>query len=222
MESSRKKRPLQRDLQVYRDDRLYIIATDDTYGPEQYFSGYKQDFLGKRIQFVVIPTTDGSSHAQHVLNRLLEYECDEGDERWLVLDTDHFIRGSHRKSFLQALRDAQQKGVRIAISCPCLEFWLLTHHFSAEEISEMTITNAQSILPILEDKLEGFSKLNIPLKHFPLEKVVAAIVTSRKIDATVTGGHTPVSPTSRVYKIWESIIQNASPAQLPLELLALK
>ncbi len=52
-----------------------------------------------RLHFQVIPTLDCSSAAKHVLARLLEEECAEYDERWLVLDTDHYTRGSHQKGF---------------------------------------------------------------------------------------------------------------------------
>ena len=53
---------------------------------------------------------------------------------------------------------------------------------------------------------------------FPLTKVHQAIIGGRAIDESVSGGDIPSANTSRVYKLWESIIKNASPAQLPNEL----
>jgi hypothetical protein len=87
-----KKRPLTRDKDGLRDDRLFIIACDDTYAPKQYFGFFRIP----RIQVHVVETTDGSSAAEHVLNRLLEYDHKEYDERWLLLDADHYTQGTHK------------------------------------------------------------------------------------------------------------------------------
>ena len=57
---------------------------------------------------------------------------------------------------------------------------------------------------------------------FPLTKVPQAIIEGRAIDESVGGGGIPDANTSRVYQLWESIIHNASPAQLPEELQGLK
>jgi hypothetical protein len=61
----RKPRPLSRDKQTFRDDRLIIIACDDTYAPKQYF-GF---FRFPRVHVHVVETTDGTSSAEAVLER---------------------------------------------------------------------------------------------------------------------------------------------------------
>ena len=103
----RKARPLQRDAESLRDDRLFIVACDDTFAPEQYFGFLKLI----RVKVHVVPTVDGTSAAKHVLDRLLEFQHEEDDERWLVLDTDHCVRGTHIQGFLAALQEAKQKGI---------------------------------------------------------------------------------------------------------------
>ena len=50
------------------------------------------------------------------------------------------------------------------------------------------------------------------------EKVAQAIIEAKATDAAVGGGDIPNANTSRVYKLWESIISNASLAQLRNEL----
>lgn len=57
--------PLSRDPHTFRDDRLFIIACDDTYAQKQYFDFFRLP----RIQVHVVPTTDGTSNAQAVLDR---------------------------------------------------------------------------------------------------------------------------------------------------------
>lgn len=223
MASSRKPRPLNREVQKYRDDRLYLVACDDTYAPDQYFKAYEQDFLGTRLQVKVVPTIDGSSSAEHVLNRLLAYEgLEEYDQRWLVLDTDHYIKDSHRPSFLKALKLARQANVRIAISRPSFEFWLIIHHLAADDSRLSHITNADSIGDLLNEVLGSYNKKKLNMAHFPLSAVPQAIARAECIDRQVWGGDIPECPTTRVYKLWLEIIRNASLAQVPVELREIK
>lgn len=220
--SRRKPRPLNRDKQSFRDDRIYIIACDDTYAPKQYFEAYEGNFLGKRLQVHVIPTQDGTSSAEHVLNRLLNFESEERDEKWLFLDTDHYIRGSHQKSYIQAIQKAKQQGVKVAVSRPCFEFWLLLHHLKHNDENLSKIGNAKSASQLLECILGSYNKYNLNMQQFLFSTVPHAIVETRALDESVKGGDIPDLPTSRVYKLWESIIQNASLPQLPEELQPLK
>lgn len=50
-------RPLRRDAGGFRDDRLFLVACDDTYAPHQYFKAFRIP----RVQVHVIPTVDGTS-----------------------------------------------------------------------------------------------------------------------------------------------------------------
>lgn len=222
MSSRRKPRPLNRDKQTYRDDRLYIIACDDTYAPKQYFGAYEAHFLRSRLQVYVIPTTDGTSSAAHVVNRLIEMESEEYDEKWLLLDTDHYIRGSHKASFLQAIHDAKQRGIHIAVSRPCFEFWLLLHHLAHDDERLLNITNAKSTASLLKEIHGTYHKDKVDMARFPLESVVHSVREGRLLDSEVGGGDIPDRPTSRVYRLWESIVRNASLPQLPEEWAHLK
>ena len=211
--TSRKKRPLTRDQQEYRDDRLFIIASDDTYAPKQYFDAFEIP----RIKVVVVPTTDGSSAAPHVLSRLEQYDFEEDDERWMLLDTDHYIQPNHAATFLQAINDARQKGIEVALSNPCFDFWLLLHHLEkGADLSK--ITDAKSVGVELRKTLGAFDKTKLNPDHFPLSVVANACRVAHAIDVGVGGGDRPVAPTSRVYKLWESIISKTPKIQLPEEL----
>ena len=131
----RKARPLGRDTASLRDDRLFIIACDDTFAPKQYFDFFRLT----RVKIHVVPTTDGTSVAAHVLRRLLEFEHDPDDELWMLLDTDHCTQGTHLQGFTGALREASQQGVQVALSNPCFEFWLLLHHLDETAASALTL-----------------------------------------------------------------------------------
>jgi hypothetical protein len=117
----RQPQPLSRETQTDRDDRPFILAYDDTCAPKQYFDFFRIP----RIRVHVVPTQDGSSAAKHVLDRLLAVDHDADDELWLVLDTDHCIHGEHLAGFTQTLAEAPRQGVRVTLSRPSLELWLL-------------------------------------------------------------------------------------------------
>ncbi|MBD8257507.1 RloB domain-containing protein [Pseudomonas fluorescens] len=214
--TSRKPRPLVRDKQEYRDDRLFIIACDDTYAPKQYFDAFEIP----RVKVVVVPTTDGTSAAPHVLQRLDAFEFEDWDQRWMLLDTDHYIQPNHAPTFLQTITEAKQKGVEVALSNPCFDFWLLMHHLKlGEDLSR--ISDAKSVGVELRKVLGSFDKTNLCADHYPLSSVANACRVARAVDLATGGGDRPEGPTSRVYKLWESIVSNSTRTQIPEELASI-
>ncbi len=164
----------------------------------------------------MVPTKDGSSAASHVLQRLLEIEHEEDDERWLLLDTDHYIHGTHLAAFTETLTQARKNGIQVALSRPSFEVWLLLHH--VEESSLEPAATAGKIEAALRTKLGQYSKSNLKREHYPLSAVCEACLRARRLDKSVTGGEIPAQTTTRVYQLWDSIVSSALPSQLPLEL----
>lgn len=114
----------------HRDARLYIVATEDTYAPAQYFYALQERWLidRSRVRVIVLATDDGRGSPTHLLERLDKYRdrIDRKlaeDEFWAVFDVDH-----HRSKELSDITTkASQKGYRLAGSNPCFELWLLLH-----------------------------------------------------------------------------------------------
>ena len=194
-----KRRPLNRDSATWRDDRLFIVACDDTCAPKQYF-GF---FRNTRVQVHVIPTEDGSSAAAHVLGRLLGYSHEEDDERWLLLDTDHCIKNEHLASFTATLQQAKQKGIFVALSRPCFELWLLLHHVDESHVE--ALRHARDVEEKLRELLGQYNKTKLKKEHFSPESIVAACERAEKLDSTVTGAEIPSGNTTRVYQLWKAI-----------------
>ena len=209
---ARKPRPLSRDTGRFRDDRLFIVACDDTFAPKQYFDFFRIP----RIQIHVVETPDGSSAAGHVLDRLLAVEHDEDDERWLLLDVDHYATGHHLQSLTTAIAEARRQGVNIAFSKPCFELWLLLHHEPETSLSQLP--DAYAVERALRARLGEYNKTNLKQEHYPLSAVSAACERAERLDSNVLGGDIPKSNTSRVYLIWKAIAAKALPTQFPIEL----
>jgi hypothetical protein len=171
------------------------------------------------VQVHVVSTEDGTSAAEHVLRRLRDIEHEEDDERWLLLDTDHCIRGTHLGSFLATLAAAGQQGINVALSKPCFELWLLLHH--EEESQVGSLSTAADVETALRDRLGEYNKTRLKQEFFPLEKVSDACRRAAKLDSSVAGGQVPQGNTSRVYLLWKAIAARALPSQLPSQLIFL-
>jgi hypothetical protein len=211
----RKTRPIptrDKDPSRLRDDLLFIVACDDRYAPKQYFG-----FLElTRVKIHVVPAEDNRSVAEAVLDKLLTYDYVDGDERWMLLDTDHVTSGTHLKSFLPAINRAKRRGIKIALSKPCFELWLLLHHADVAEVS--IHPDASAVELALRAAIGEYNKTNLKAEHYPIARIAQAIERARSLDMTVKGGTIPKSNTTRVYQLLEAIAAKASPLELPEEL----
>lgn len=195
----RKPRPLTRELGSLRDDRLFIVACDDQYAPKQYFNFLRLP----RIQVHVVETQDGKNSAAHVLERLMSYKHDDDDELWMLLDTDHYITATHLAGFTQAIKEAKQKGVNVALSRPCFELWLLLHHL--DESHANSLENAKRVEQMLREKLGEYNKTKLKPEHYPRTAIAEASKRAARLDQTVSGGDIPSAATTRLYLLINSI-----------------
>ena len=107
-----------------RSAKLFIIATEDRYAPDQYFGM----FGSHKVQVKVLETLNGQSAPQYVLERLdkfkKKYDLSDEDELWLLLDVDRWVKPTQ---LIAVCPEARQKGYQLAISNPCFEIWLFLH-----------------------------------------------------------------------------------------------
>ncbi len=207
-----KARPLARGEGTQRDDRLFLVACDDTYAPKQYFSFLRLS----RVQIHVVATDDTKSAAVYVLERLKQFSIEEDDERWMVLDTDHCIEPNHYPGFIKALVEARQAGIKIALSRPCFELWLLLHHVDESAVTDLR--NAAETESRLREVLGEYNKCNLKPEHYPLASIASAIARAERLDAAVPGGDRPEGNTTRVYQLLKAILASIPVAQRPDEL----
>ena len=199
MSSYRKKKGLYpRDKGFRKDDRFIIVACDDTHAPYQYFGFFELP----RVRLLILPPHATKSAARHVLDNLLDYAEEDYDERWLLLDVDHYDQGRHVAGYVATIREAQNKGIRVAISKPCFEVWLLLHYLDESAIESMADCNA--VVGSLRSVLGSYNKTLLRPEHFPIARVKEAIRRSRQLDQ---GEYkVPTANTTRVCQLWESII----------------
>lgn len=198
-----------------RDDRLFLVATEDSDAPKQYF----EHLRFPRVQVVVIPTPkeDCRSAPRDVVDRLKdafkkarsEKEVLEDDEFWVLLDTDHRTQGTHVRGTMEAIRDARAVRFEVAFSRPCFELWLLLHHADVlpEEKVEGSAPGAEELESRLRGILGGYNKTKIKAEHFPVNLVPEAIRRARALEQNPDSpaGLWPEVLGTRVYRLMERI-----------------
>ncbi len=201
--TKRKKRPLDRTIKHLRDARLIVIATEGTETEPQYF----RMFHNTRVQIEVLPTPKdegdpkrGHSSPDAVLERLMEfeeeYQLDESDERWLVIDIDRW----EPKMLDDVARSCGQQGFRMAVSNPCFELWLYLHRSDIDAGKKHT---AKTLEADLRKLLGSFNKLNLRDEDF-VEYVDDAIKRAKKLD-NIPAQRWPSTLGTHVYRLVESI-----------------
>ena len=200
----RKKRPLDRDGGVLRDASLIIIASEDKHAVKQYF----QRFRSRRVRFVILPTEDRRSSPNAVLARLdeykKEYDIGDGDEFWLCIDTDHWVKPNHIANLTGVLRECRQKAYSIAISNPCFELWLLLHFQDAADLP--AAVSCEVVTKRLKACCGGYRKEScgrLPLSNSSVE---AAIQRATQMDA-IASEDILERPGTHVYRIVEALKQ---------------
>jgi hypothetical protein len=115
----------------------------------------------RRVSTSTASSTLPTAWSSNAIGRF-SFEYGEGDERWILLDTDHVTQGTHLPGFLGALHIAATQGVNVALSMPCFELWLLLHH--ELETAVPTLGNAREVEVALRTRLGEYNKTNLVLQ----------------------------------------------------------
>ncbi len=203
--TSRKRRPIARQEREYRDDRLFFVACDDTFAPLQYFGAIK--FRGLHI--VVLPAENNRSAPKHALERLdkarKEFQLQEDDEFWLVLDLDHQCEPNHLASLVDALSKALQKDMRLAVSNPCFELWLWLHHH--DDFSGLpSPCTAGDLEKALKEALNGYNKTRLRLEDFTRGRAEQAAGRAKLLDTSTATDRWPRETGTHVYRLIEALL----------------
>ena len=127
--TSRRKRPLDRQIPSLRDTRLIIIAAEGQKTERQYFES--ELFGNRRVQVKVFGTEDCKSAPKYVYERLKQfveqYDLQPDDQLWLVIDKDRWPDEQLSEVCRRAV-GRRRPQCQLAISNPCFELWLYLHH----------------------------------------------------------------------------------------------
>jgi hypothetical protein len=188
-------RLLNRKVDV-RDARLFIIATEGEKTEKQYFD----IFENPKVRVVVIPSEGGKSAPKYVLERLDSiknlYDFGEGDELWLMIDTDRW--GTAALS--EVCQGASQKSFQLAVSNPCFELWLYLHFDDATGSNH----TCRELERLLRQHLGSYNKANLNIEVFKpniqnaVKRAKSLHTSKRERWSLSTGTH--------VYKVVEKLM----------------
>ena len=199
----RRKRKIDRQAGKLADTNLIVIASEDRYAVKQYFGL----FHSAKIQFEVLETEDGASSPVDVLARLdmyrKEFQIGEGDQFWLVTDIDHWAQPGHIANITGVIQQCKSKGIGVATSHPCFDYWLLLHF---EEPPQATIDRCDDVGSLIRDSVEAYNKTRIFNLPITTETVITAVERA--------SGQNPQGPVltsngTLVYQIIENLIERS-------------
>ena len=116
-------------LEGSKSAKLIVIAAEGFETENIYFEAVKTSLRASNVHVEVLHRdNDGESSPEHVYLRIkqfkAEYNIDEDDELWIVIDRD---RWAPKMISAVAQCCSQDKNLRLCISNPCFELWLLLH-----------------------------------------------------------------------------------------------
>lgn len=169
----RRPKPLEPDERTFRDDRLIVVVTEDTYAPKQYF----RLIHAPRVVVKVAASQGGYCSPTAILESGRALRADKDfcffDEFWLLLDTDHWTQPAHVGNFMTVAKSAREEGFNIAVSDPCFDLWLLLHH---EEIaSTLPIAPCSAVGARIRHLIGEFNKTNLKAEHYDVARALVAI-----------------------------------------------
>ena len=214
--TKRKLREQDRPHAGYRDTSRIIIGCEDRYAVKQYFDQLKL----RRVKVITLtPDHEGISY-DDVLAKLLQFEIEDGDQRWFLHDIDHLLQPNHTAGFQECIQRARREEIQVVLSRPCFDLWLLLHHVNSPEVAQDD--RCEGISNQIRTTLGEYNKTNLKPEHFPDSRKIDAYERAKLLDTTTNSGLIPTFPTTRVYKLLEAIIRKATHYELSPELQLLK
>lgn len=202
-----------------RSAKLIIIATEGRKTERIYFESLARNYDSSKIHVEVIEKLDNNSSPNMVLEQLNsftnEYNLDENDELWMVIDRDYQSwEIAMIKSIAQLCR--QKKGYYLALSNPAFELWLLLHLIDCSKLTQKqkddlfrnakVNKNKTYSKKMISDLLDGFNEAKYdPLNFVP--DVAKAIRNAIKLDLNPRT-RWPNYLATRVYKLAQNIIKS--------------
>ncbi|NMO52763.1 RloB domain-containing protein [Actinoplanes sp. TBRC 11911] len=117
---------------------------------------------------------------------------------WCVVDVDHFERAGGQ--ITKALRLADKHGIKMAISNPCFELWLLLHRAGCT----VHCADCRAVHRILKRDLPAYDKTRLRFEDFSAG-VPDAVKRARELDPT--GPDHATNPSTGVWALVATILE---------------
>lgn len=205
--------------EAFRDARLVVIASEGKDTERIYFNALAREYANPRVHVRILERCEdekNNSSPKHVLGQLKNYKrqygLEQDDELWLVVDKDHWTDIMLSQVAAACTRDIS---MRMALSNPCFEVWLLLHledplSLPPEELKSWMENarksrNADPYLKVrLRQKTGSYHESKYDASAF-IEHVEIAIARARALDKN-PNDRWPQTLGTRVYRLAESVM----------------
>ena len=209
---SKKTQSLLKDLQRkygVRDlaKRFLIVCEDDKSAPN-YFQALKKHFNLSATSIVVVGS-DGHSQPIQVVKRAIQLKLNAAkagsgtepfDQVWCVIDGDYGIKIHNARA------SATAKGIDLAISTPCFEYWVLLHF----EESATPAIDCDAVIHTLKKKkyLANYDKGKCDFSQIVVNvhEACKRAAKLRKPELLLATLPEDQNPCSEVYKLVDAIL----------------
>ena len=197
---------------------VILIVTEGSQTEPKYFEHYRNRQTNIDIRVVGSRTSGGETDYLSLIRKAVEYQnknqisVSEGDSVWVVADGDVNYNNpdpiTAKDSLLSKARKmADAKGIHIALSNPCFEFWYLLHfQYTTKFFKDYpAVKNAlTTYLPDYEKAGDVYNQL--------AEHTAIAIQTAKRVEQyhLQNDSRKPfgiaVNPFTDIYKLVESLL----------------
>jgi len=179
----------------------FFICCEDSKAAPRYFEDLRIDRKLSR-QSVVIDTKKHGSDPGNVVERAIkfrnernrngDYSEEDKDQVWAVIDVDQ------HENIENAIQNAQSKGIHLAISNPCFEYWILLHF----EDTAAYVTNCDELISKhLKKHLPHYDKGKTGFSEFVVRADVAAQRAQKQFKAKAEPDPVKCCPCTMIYKL---------------------
>lgn len=171
-ERSLDRRPPSRPM---RRSVLVVIGADRT--EKAYLTGLRRHFglTTVAVTYVEKPCAPD----QLVEHARMRCRSDDYDEVWCVTDVDHFEREGRKVTAALDLAARADPTIRVAVSNPCFELWLLLHH----EDCSVHCANCDAVHRKLRRRVPAYDKTRLRFRDYA-DGVGLAITRAKALDPT--------------------------------------
>ena len=197
---------------------VILIVTEGSQTEPKYFAHYRNRQTNIDIRVVGSRSSGGETDYLSLLRKAVEYQnkneisVSDGDAVWVVADADvnynnpdPIAAKDHLLS--KARKMAESKGIHIAISNPCFEFWYLLHfQYTTKFLRDYPAAKSAltAYLPDYEKTDDVYTKLS--------EHTTDAIQNAKRVEQyhIQNGDNKPfgiaVNPFTDIYQLVESLL----------------
>ncbi len=167
-----------------------LVVCEGKNSEPQYIDGFQR---GRRLKNVRVEFGKRAGEPSRLVEYAVKKLRDGFDEVWCVFDVDE-----HQQA-RTAAELARKKGIRIAISNPCFELWLLLHFRDQPGMQDCA-----KVVTLLRDALPGYGK-NVRFRDYE-SGYEDAKDRARKLDGAGRTGRGPgPNPSTGFYLLMERL-----------------